>query len=263
MNELLMLLALLMGVGAVAGVIAGLLGVGGGVILVPAFYAIFSHLGYESAELMQICLATSLATIIVTSARSVQGHHKKGAVDWGVLKRLGPFIVVGALVGVLVVDRLSSPVLQQIFGVVVVLVALYMIFGSRHWRIADELPAFISRVIYAPFIGVMAVLLGIGGGSFAVPMLTLHGRDIHRAVATSAGFDRALGRALGPWLGRAQTQDGVWFRADRHRGRDVGEGVGGVGLPPRPLASPSTMRRCGFALWQRGHDLAAFFRGQC
>ena len=100
---LLTMLVLLLVIGAFAGVLAGLLGVGGGIILVPAFYYVFSAMGYDSTQLMQMCLGTSLATIIVTSIRSVMSHNKKGAVEWGILKSFAPGIAIGALIGVLVV----------------------------------------------------------------------------------------------------------------------------------------------------------------
>jgi uncharacterized membrane protein YfcA len=128
---LLQMLALLAVIGAFAGVLAGLLGVGGGIVLVPAFFYAFQTLGYGGPQLMQICLATSLATIIVTSVRSVLSHHRKGAVEWAILRGWAPGIAVGAVLGVLV---------------------------------------------------------GIGGGSFGVPLMSLYGIAIHRAVATAAGF---------------------------------------------------------------------------
>ena len=90
------LAGLLMVVGAFAGVLAGLLGVGGGIVLVPAFYYVFVTLGFESTQLMQLCVATSLATIIVTSMRSLSSHNKKGAVEWPILRGWGPGIAVGA-----------------------------------------------------------------------------------------------------------------------------------------------------------------------
>ena len=102
MSILLQMAGLLLVIGAFAGVMAGLLGVGGGIILVPAFFYTFSALGYQSSQLMQICLATSLATIIVTSLRSVASHNKMGAVDWEILRRWAPGIVVGAVLGVMV-----------------------------------------------------------------------------------------------------------------------------------------------------------------
>lgn len=188
MSLLLTLAALLLAIGAVAGLLAGLLGVGGGIVLVPAFFYTFSALGYGSDQLMQLCLATSLATIIVTSMRSVASHNKKGAVDWDILRRWAPGIVIGAVVGVLVAAQLRSVVLQGIFGFVGIFIGLYLAFGKSHWKIADQMPGGPVRAGLSGFIGFMSVLMGIGGGSFAVPTMTLYGQPIHRAVATAAGF---------------------------------------------------------------------------
>ena len=122
--DLLLLLAILMVMGAFAGILAGLLGVGGGVVLVPAYLALFTAAGYGEGEIMRVCLATSLATIIVTSARSVMAHHRRGAVDWDILRGWAPYIGTGALVGVLVVSHLPSETLKLIFGVLVTVIAL-------------------------------------------------------------------------------------------------------------------------------------------
>jgi len=161
MTELLPLVAILAVVGGFAGVLAGLLGVGGGIVLVPAFYYVFSALGHDSPWLMQICLATSLATIIVTSARSVLGHGRKGAVDWEVLRTWAPGIALGAIFGVLAVAALRTPALQAIFGVLGMLIGLWMGFGRIEHKIADEMPK---------------------------GLMVLHGKPIHKAVATAAGF---------------------------------------------------------------------------
>lgn len=182
------MLATLLAVGAFAGLIAGLLGVGGGIVLVPAFFYVFSGLGYGGAELMQVCLATSLATIIVTSLRSVAAHHRKGAVEWPILKQWAPGIGIGAVVGVLVVAELRTPTLQAIFGTLAFAIALYMAFGRMEWRLGSQMPGPKIRAVLAPLIGFLSVLMGIGGGSFGVPLMTLHGVPIHRAVATAAGF---------------------------------------------------------------------------
>jgi len=182
------LLLLLMGIGALAGVLAGLLGVGGGIVLVPAFYYTFAGLGYESGELMQVCLATSLATIIVTSARSVLAHHRRGAVRWDILKSWAPGIVVGAVIGMLVAAGLRSSTLQMIFGVLGFAIGLYMLFGNAAWRVGDEMPTGPLRWTLSMLVGFISVLMGIGGGSLGVPIMTLHGVPIHRAVATTAGF---------------------------------------------------------------------------
>lgn len=182
------LVALLLVIGAVAGLIAGLLGVGGGIVLVPAFFYTFSALGFGGPYTMQICLATSLSTIIVTSVRSVLSHNRKGAVDWAVLRGWAPGIVVGAIVGVLVAANLRSIVLQGVFGVLGICVGLYLAFGRSDWKLAEQMPRGPVRGALSAMIGFLSVLMGIGGGSFAVPTMSLYGQPIHRAVATAAGF---------------------------------------------------------------------------
>ncbi|KIN64104.1 Membrane protein [Sulfitobacter noctilucicola] len=179
---------LLMIIGAVAGVLAGLLGVGGGIVLVPAFFYAFQTLGYEGPQLMQMCLATSLATIIVTSVRSVLAHNKKGAVDWDILRTWAPGIVIGAVIGMLLVAQLRSNTLQAIFGVLALVVGLYMGFGRSEWRLGQAMPTGVIRAVQSPFMGFLSVLMGIGGGSFGVPLMSLYNTPIHRAVATAAGF---------------------------------------------------------------------------
>ncbi|SHJ20665.1 sulfite exporter TauE/SafE family protein [Wenxinia saemankumensis] len=185
---LLQMAALLLVIGAFAGLLAGLLGVGGGIVLVPAFFYAFQALGYDSPRLMQMCLATSLATIIVTSIRSVLAHNRKGAVDWGILRGWAPGIVIGAILGVALATNLRTPVLQGIFGGLALLVALYMTFGRTRWRLGETMPTGAAKWTMSPGIGFLSVLMGIGGGSFGVPTMTLFGVPIHRAVATAAGF---------------------------------------------------------------------------
>lgn len=185
---LLQMLILLLVIGAVAGVLAGLLGVGGGIVLVPAFFYAFSALGYDGPQLMQMCLATSLATIIVTSVRSVMSHNKKGAVDWEILRGWAPGIVVGAIIGVMVASNLRSVTLQVVFGVLALVIGAYMGLGKADWRLGQAMPKGILRVILSPMMGFLSVLMGIGGGSFGVPLMSLFNTPIHRAVATAAGF---------------------------------------------------------------------------
>jgi len=180
--------AMLLVIGAFAGVLAGLLGVGGGIILVPAFFYAFQVLGFDSPQLMQMCLGTSLATIIVTSVRSVLAHNKKGAVDWEILRGWAPGIVVGAVIGFFIASSLRSTALQMIFGILAIIVGLYMAFGKSHWRVGEAMPTGIARVILSPMLGFLSVLMGIGGGSFGVPTMSLYNVPIHRAVATAAGF---------------------------------------------------------------------------
>lgn len=188
MFEYLPLLAVMLGIGAFAGLLAGLLGVGGGIVLVPAFFYAFSALGYGSDQVMQICLGTSLATIVVTSLRSVLAHHRKGAVDWDILKGWLPGIVLGAIVGVAVASWLRSSALQGIFAGLALIVGIYMALGRDTWRLGPRMPGGGLRGILSPVLGFLSVLMGIGGGSFGVPLMALYGVPMHRAVATAAGF---------------------------------------------------------------------------
>ncbi len=189
---LIQMLILLMVIGAFAGVLAGLLGVGGGIVLVPAFFYAFQTLGYGGPQLMQVCLATSLATIIVTSLRSVLSHHKKGAVDWHILRSWAPGIVIGAILGVSVASNLSSTALQSVFGCLGIVVGLYMGFGRAEWRLGAAMPIGITRAAMSPVLGFLSVMMGIGGGSFGVPLMSLYNTPIHRAVATAAGFGMTI-----------------------------------------------------------------------
>ena len=196
------MIALLAVIGAFAGVIGGLLGVGGGIVLVPAFFYAFGHLGFGGPQLMQVCVATSLATIVVTSLRSAAGHHRKGALDRAVLRRWGPFLVLGAVLGVLVATRLASTTLQAVFGVLAGLAGLYMAFGRDRWRLGTAMPAHPVAGGLAGLVGFLSVLMGIGGGTFGVPLMTLYNQPIHRAVGTASAFGLliALPSVLGFFL---------------------------------------------------------------
>ena len=156
-------------------------------ILVPAFYYAFTTLGYAHQDLMQICLATSLATIVVTSLRSLSAHNKRGGVDWNVLRTWAPGIMIGALVSVAFAAQLRSSTLQWIFGGLGMCIGLYMAFGKIEWRVADDMPTGVRRAIYAPLVGSF-LCYGYWWRSLGVPTMTLHGMTIHRAVATSSGF---------------------------------------------------------------------------
>lgn len=200
-----MLLALIV-IGGFAGVVGGLLGVGGGIVLVPAFFYSFTALGYGGGQVMQVCVATSLATIVVTSIRSVSAHNRKGAVDWAVLKSWGPWLAVAAAVGVFVASRVSSAALQAVFGVLAGLAGLWMAFGRDSARLGQEMPGEPLRGAMASSVGFFSALMGIGGGTFGVPLMTLFGMPIHRAVATASGFGVliAVPAVLGFLLVRAE-----------------------------------------------------------
>lgn len=186
--SLLPMLALLLVIGAFAGVVGGLLGVGGGIVLVPAFFYAFGHLGYGGDQLMQVCVATSMATIVITSLRSVSSHNKKGAVDWDVLKTWGPTLVVASAIGTFVASIVSSVTLQAVFGILAGIAGLWMAFGRDDWRLGQAMPPQPTRSALAGGVGFFSAMMGIGGGTFGVPLMTLYAMPIHRAVATASGF---------------------------------------------------------------------------
>lgn len=187
-EALLMLSALLMAIGAFAGFLAGLLGVGGGIVLVPAFYYAFSSLGYDGPQLMQVCLGTSLATIVVTSVRAARGHDRRGALDRAILRGWAPAIALGALAGVWVAASLPTQALRAVFAGLALWVGLYLAFGRFDWRLGSSMPVGARRWGLGGLVGGLSVLVGIGGGSFGVPLMTLHGVPAQRAVGTASGF---------------------------------------------------------------------------
>jgi len=197
------LAAALLVAGLFAGLLAGLLGVGGGIIMVPVLYFVFGLLGVDESVRMHMAVGTSLAAMIPTSMRSALAHRSKGAVDEAMFRRWLPGIAAGVLVGVLTAALVKGPVLMTVFAVVALLVATYMAFGKDSWRIASELPGQLGQSAMAFLIAAVSVMMGIGGGTFTVPALTLFGYQIHRAVGTAAaiGVLIAIPGAIGFVLG--------------------------------------------------------------
>lgn len=187
-TELIILVISLIGSSIVAGIIAGLLGVGGGIILVPVMFWLFSVINFPPELSMHMAVATSLATIIATSISSARAHHKKGAVDFDLLKRWIPGMALGALSGGLLAGFLDPSGLRWIFGIVALLVALNLAI-PKTLTIAHALPAntpFHAALSY--IIGLISSLMGIGGGTLSVPTLAAFSYPIHRAVGTAAAF---------------------------------------------------------------------------
>jgi len=188
MSTLLPMVAALIVIGGFAGVVGGMLGVGGGIVLVPAFFYAFQALGYGDGQIMQICVATSLATIVVTSVRSLSAHNRRGAVEWEVLKTWAPWLIGASVLGVAVAARVPSVALQAVFGVLAGLAGLWIAFGRDTARLGEAMPKGVVRGALASGVGFFSALMGIGGGTFGVPLMTLFGVPIHRAVATASGF---------------------------------------------------------------------------
>ncbi|MGQ0673608.1 MAG: sulfite exporter TauE/SafE family protein [Hyphomicrobium sp.] len=174
--------------GLVTGFLAGLLGVGGGAILVPVLYEVFRLTGVEESVRMHMVLGTSLAVIVPTSLRSAAGHHAKGAIDAGTVRRLAPWVALGVGAGVLLASAASAAILKGVWVVAGSLMAVKMIAGRDDWRLGAALPASRGVEVAAFAIGIVSALLSIGGGMFVVSLLTLYAMPIHAAVATSSAF---------------------------------------------------------------------------
>jgi len=181
------LLALLV-TGVFAGLLAGLLGVGGGIVIVPVLYFVFQGLGVDAASAMVVATGTSLATIIPTSISSIKAHHGKGNVDWALLKLWSPFMIFGVLVGSFLVTTVNGHFFSTLFGVIAVLVALNMIFRAKAKPLVEQMPGMAGQGVMASLIGFFSVMVGIGGGTLGVPTLTACNFPAHRAVGTAAAF---------------------------------------------------------------------------
>ena len=235
-NDIWPMILALAGVGAFAGFSAGLFGIGGGAIIVPALYYTFSALGVPQDVVMHVAVATSAATIIVTSLRSASGHTKKGAVDWdliwpgqtlaGFFKGWGFWIALGSLLSALIVARyLSGHTLTLIFAVLASLIALQLVFGRPDWRIAQTVPTGLAAAPIGLTLGGLCSLMGIGFGSFGVTFMLLCGKTVHRAIGTAA--------ALGTYIGVPAT---------------LGFIISGWGVPARPAFSLGYVNLAGFAV---------------
>ena len=184
------LIAVLLAAGIVAGFVAGLFGIGGGFVVVPALLLTFSVFNVESDIIAHLAIGTSLATIIVTSSRSVHAHNKRGAVDFKVIRDWAVWLIVGAVFGIIVARFMDGRSLKWIFSIGVFLMGVHFIAPVLQPKkaIAKEMPAGPVLAGIATFLGAFSALLGIGGGTIAVLVMTACGRAIHQAVATAAGF---------------------------------------------------------------------------
>jgi uncharacterized membrane protein YfcA len=182
-------LAAMLAAGLVAGFAAGIFGIGGGFVVVPALFVVLPLLGGLKAEYAHIAIGTSAATIIVTSIRSVAAHARRGAVEFEVLKTWAPWLILGDAVGVVLAGRIDGKVLTLIFASGVALMSLsFLIPRLGNKVVSDEMPSGVLRAGIAGGLGTFSSLLGIGGGTIAIMVMTLCGRSIHRAIATASGI---------------------------------------------------------------------------
>jgi len=199
------LAALLAVAGACSGVLAGLFGVGGGTVMVPILYEVFSLYGAPDDVLMPLCVGTSLAVIVPTSISSFIGHYRKGAVDTDVLKVWAVPIALGVLFGILAASVARPILFKAVFIIVCLFLATRLLIGKDKWQLGDGLPVTSVMTGYGVLIGSSASLMGIGGGLVANVALTLHRFPIHAAVATASGvglfvsIPGALGYVVAGW----------------------------------------------------------------
>lgn len=184
--------------GAVAGTVAGLLGVGGGIIVVPGLAFLLAGGEVPADRLMQVAVGTSLANIVVTSLSSIRAHHRRGAVHWPVVARMTPGIMAGALLGAAIADVLPSRTLAIVFGVFLLIVAARLGFGGQPAP-HRQLLGTAGLTAAGTGIGTLSSLLGIGGGTMTVPLLAWCNVALREAVATSAacGLPIAVAGAAG------------------------------------------------------------------
>lgn len=196
-------LLLLLIFGGLAGVMAGLLGIGGGLLIVPVLALLFERQGVSSDVVMQAAIGTSLATIVFTSLSSTRAHHRRGAVRWPVFRAIAPGIVVGSLAGSALADAMPGRALHYVVAVFMLIVAAQMAFGPRAAQPHRELPGKAGLTVAGTVIGSLSALVGIGGGSLTVPFLTWCNVPVKQAIATAAaiGFPIAVAGTIGYIIG--------------------------------------------------------------
>lgn len=200
-----LLVAGIMATGAVAGILSGLLGVGGGIVVVPVLFWVFGALGYAPDLVMQVAVGTSLITVAVTAVSSARAHHKRGAVDMALVRRWAPWMALGALSGGTLAGLVSGRALLVVFGTIALFVAWNMARPKTR-VLAPDLPARTgAQPAIAAGIGLVSAMMGVGSGTLGVPILTAFSVPVHRAVGTAA----ALGLVIGIPAGAAMVVTGL------------------------------------------------------
>lgn len=182
----------LVATGVVAGMLAGMLGVGGGIVIVPVLYHLFTLMGVDESVRMHVAVGTSLATIVPTSIMSARAHRRRGSLDPAMLARLVPPVLVGVLVGAVLSGFVSGKVLTSVFAIVALLVALNMAIKRDNVSLRDGLPGRVGTSALGVSIGSLSTLMGIGGGTLSVPILHALRTPMHVAVGTGAALGMVI-----------------------------------------------------------------------
>jgi len=188
LHEILWLAAAIVGAGLVTGLLAGMFGIGGGAVIVPVLYEVFSLLNVPDAVRMQLCVGTSIAIIVPTTIRSFLTHRAKGLVVPGVIRLWAIPAVLGVACGAAIAAFAPGAVFKVAFVVIAGFIATKFLFAGDRWNLGTDLPGPLSMIGYGFGIGLAGSLMGISGGSLSNIVLTLYGKPLHNAVATSAGL---------------------------------------------------------------------------
>ncbi len=209
-GEIVWLALLIAGAGVLVGILAGLFGIGGGAIIVPVLYEVFRALDVPEDVRMQMCIGTSLAIIVPTTVRSYLAHKKKGAVIPDVVRIWALPAVVGVAIGSVAATYAPAPVFKIAFVIFASFIAVRMLFGADRWNLGSELPGRPILTFYGFITGLFSSLVGVSGGAISNAVLTLYGRSMQQAVATSAGVGvpitiaGTIGYMLAGWPHMAQ-----------------------------------------------------------
>ena len=212
-RELIELALLLVAVGALSGFLAGVFGIGGGAVLVPVFYECFRLAGVPLEVRMPLCVGTSLAVIIPTSIRSFRAHYLRGAVDMEILKGWWISILLGVLAGSVTARYAPERLFKYVFVCVAWTATARLWLARDSWKFGDEMPKGFLMKVYGFVVGILATLMGVGGGLFSNLLMTFYGRPIHQAVATSSALavlisiPGALGYVYAGWPVAARFPD--------------------------------------------------------
>lgn len=178
--------------GLVAGFVAGLLGVGGGIVIVPVLDIALGAFNVDPSIRMKVAVATSLATIMATSIASARAHHRAGAVDFALLKSWGPMIFVGVVLGTAVAGAVDGRVLSAVFAATALVVAANMVLRAKRHKLFDDFPNGTVKSALGVLIGTISAMMGIGGGTLGVPILTIFGTDIRRSAGIASKVAQLL-----------------------------------------------------------------------
>jgi len=187
-HEILWLVVAILIGGAISGLLAGLLGIGGGSVIVPVLFEVFRMFGVSEDVRMQLCLGTSIAIVIPTTIRSYLTHRAHGAVIPGIIRQWALPAFVGVACSAIIAAFAPVQVITLAFVVIATLIAVKFLFASSRWHLGKELPGPVGMAFYGFGIGLCGSLMGVTGGAISTIILTLYGKPIHNAIATSAGI---------------------------------------------------------------------------